>query len=85
LRRWTSLALIVGALVVSTIRVLRWRLSWLSYFRQISHGLVAATSGGGAERIELNWDGSGTCYYRRGPELAGGTSRAICGRYPGVR
>lgn len=34
-----------------------------TYFHELGHGLVAVLVGGEIDRIELNFDGSGACYY----------------------
>lgn len=39
------------------------------FFHEISHGLMALFTGGGIERIDMQWAGSGTCHYRGGIRL----------------
>lgn len=36
------------------------------FFHEISHGLMALATGGTIERIDIQYVGSGTCYYRGG-------------------
>ena len=58
---------VVGALFISSVPIVHWPFSWLeTFFHEISHGLVALLTGGAVQRIVLNWNGSGLCYYTGG-------------------
>jgi len=58
---------IVAAIVLPMIPYIHWPLSWLeTYFHEISHGFAALISGGSIERLELHFNGSGTCFTRGG-------------------
>lgn len=58
------LVLVSGSVILSYIPFLHWPFTWLeTFFHEISHGLVAVLTGGSIERIELNYRGSGVCYY----------------------
>ncbi len=56
-----------------------------TYFHELGHGLVAVLVGGEIDRIELNLDGSGACYYWASshvlPALAGYALTPIFGAF----
>jgi hypothetical protein len=61
------LTLVIAALLLSWVPFLSIPFTWfMTFFHEISHGLMAIISGGSIASIVLHWDGSGLCYTRGG-------------------
>ncbi|MDQ6993062.1 MAG: M50 family metallopeptidase [Mariprofundus sp.] len=54
--------LVIAAFILSYIPVLSWPFSWMmTFFHEISHGMVALLTGGSIVSIRLRLNGSGLC------------------------
>ncbi|MDQ6978692.1 MAG: M50 family metallopeptidase [Mariprofundaceae bacterium] len=61
------LVLVMAALFLSWVPFLSIPFTWfMTFFHEISHGLMALFTGGSIASIVLHWDGSGLCYTRGG-------------------
>ena len=62
--------LLLAALAVLLFHAPFWLIApfkWFEvFFHEISHGLAALLTGGSIDKIDIQYDGSGTCYYRGG-------------------
>jgi len=66
-RNLEFLVLVTAALLLSWVPFISIPFTWfMTFFHEISHGLMALFSGGGIVSIVLHWDGSGLCYTRGG-------------------